>query len=214
MSNLAENWELSSFRIAAKEDLKHQIWEIWNNENPLPNNFWQRIWEYPWVFEHTKEFSSQLDVGGTYPFVLFKNWPTALSVDARNLNEIDHPLHCGLWPDGRLIVADATKIPLPDRSYDVVFCISSLEEMHDPKDVLTELLRIAKKRVVLTIDVGGNGLSPAEFEDVFASWALKAPKLSDKKLLTSLSPQILRWSQRLKWEYRKIRVVGIVLDRK
>ena len=213
MKNKFSNWSLTESTTAKNSDLFTAKTRAWNKENPLPSNFWQRIWEYPWILERSKNFSSQLDVGGTYPFVLFKSWPNAKSVDSRNLNLLDHELHKGKWPEGKLIVADATDMPIPDRSYDMVMCISSLEEMHHPDRVLSEIFRIANKRVILTIDVGGNGLDPKIYEQLFFPWNLKSPSNKNLSFMTSLSPAILFHGQRLKWVYRKIRVVGLVFDR-
>lgn len=205
-------YELTEIRWATKNDLmKHSLWRNWYKDNKLPRWFWQRTWEYPWVFSKVDSTKSVLDIGGTYPFVLFKNLPNAKSVDARDLNTFGHYLHKGLWPEGTLIISDAREIPLPDRSYETVISISALEEMLNPEKVLAEMMRLANKRVVITCDVGGYGIPISDFEALFSKWHVKYRK--SRNHLSSLSLVLLRYRQRPIWKNRKIRVVGLVFDR-
>ena len=205
-------YRLIEVRWASKYDLSRgPLWKLWNKENKLPRWFWQRVWEYPWVFSKVDSGSNVLDVGGTYPFVLFKQFPNAKSVDSRDLNVVGHELHDGLWPEGSLIISDARKIPLPSESFDTVFSISALEEMPNPKQVLSELMRISSRRVILTCDVGGYGIPKDEFEELFSEWDIKVKKSLGN--LSSLSLILLRYKQRPVWKNRKIRVVGLVFER-
>ena len=210
--SMEKTFQLAQIRWASKADLsKGQLWLSWAKNNRLPRWFWQRVWEYPWVFSKIQESESVLDVGGTYPFVLFKHFPRAVSVDSRDLNLIGHYLHDGLWPKGSLLIADAQKIPLSDKSFDCVISISALEEMQNPEKVLDEMMRIANKRVILTCDVGGSGISLSDFEKLFSAWEVKF--MDSKKYLTSLSPVLLKYGQRPIWRNRKIRVAGMVFER-
>jgi SAM-dependent methyltransferase len=205
-------FNLIEIHWAQKRDLASgTLWKSWFKDNKLPRWFWQRTWEYPWVLSKVDSKETLLDVGGTYPFVLFKHFPNAISVDSRDLNSVGHYLHDGLWPEGSLIISDARAIPLPDKSFDCVMSISALEEMPNPDQVLAEMMRIAKKRVVLTCDVGGYGIPVADFEKLFSLWNVTYTK--SLKMLTSLSPILVRYRQRPVWKNRKIRVVGLVFER-
>jgi len=205
-------YRLTELRWAAKKDLMDgSLWRNWYRDNKLPRWFWQRAWEYPWVFSKVDPTKSVLDIGGTYPFVLFKHLPNAKSVDSRDLNTVGHYLHDGLWPKGTLIISDAREIPLPDQSYETVISISALEEMPNPERVLAEMMRIANKRVVITCDVGGYGIPVSDFESLFSKWNVKYEK--SNRHLSSLSLVLLQYRQRPIWKNRKIRVVGLVFDR-
>jgi hypothetical protein len=205
-------FKVTEVRWATKSDLATgELWKKWGLDNRLPRWFWQRVWEYPWVFSKIDSPNSLLDVGGTYPFVLFKHFPSAKSVDARDLNIDPHPLHFGKWPEGTLIISDAREIPLENKSFDTVMSISALEEMPEPERVLGEMMRIASTKVIVTCDVGGYGIPPEDFKRLFSEWKIDIPR--DKNLLTSLSYQLLRYRQRPVWKNRKIRVVGIVFER-
>ena len=83
--------------------------------------------------------------------------------------------------------------------------------MPQPEQVISEMLRIASRRVIITCDVGGSGITVKDFEALFAEWGIKFQK--SRKLLTSLSPIIMIFGQRPTWKNRKIRVCGVVLDR-
>lgn len=55
------------------------------------------------------------------------------------------------YPDLEFSAGDITKLPFPDRSFDVVTCIEVLEHLEDPLPALKELLRVARRYVVVTV---------------------------------------------------------------
>lgn len=56
------------------------------------------------------------------------------------------------FPD---IVADAAKVPVDDKSYDVVCANELLEHVADPQAVLKEAVRVARKKVIITVPYEG-----------------------------------------------------------
>lgn len=48
------------------------------------------------------------------------------------------------------VAADATRLPFPDRSFDVVLCSEVVEHLEFPLEAMFELLRVARRAVVLT----------------------------------------------------------------
>ena len=207
-----KRWAVSDMRWANLRDLDLPLWRNWNRANPLPGNFWQRIWEYPYLASRIPAKASCLDVGGTYPFVLFANFPQARSVDCRDLNLLEHPLHHKQWPQGRLIIGDAAAIPLADASVPYVFSISALEEMADPIAVLREMLRLARHRVVVTVDVSDHlGLSRERVRELERFLGVRLPSLPSD-CLTSVSAELAGFGQLQSEEYRHIRVLGLTLD--
>lgn len=205
-------WRVSDIRWANLRDLQLPFWQEWNRRHRLPPGFWQRIWEYPYVASRIPAGMPVLDVGGTYPFVLFRHWPHAVSVDARDLNALDHVDHQGQWPEGRLIVADAAAIPVDDNAYPHVFSISALEEMPHVADVLSELLRVARHRVVVTADVSDElGLSRADVRELERVLGVRLPPIP-ADAITSIRPEIGDFGQPPAPEYRHIRVLGMTID--
>jgi SAM-dependent methyltransferase len=207
-----KTWAVTDARWANLRDLALPLWQEWNRRTPLPAGFWQRVWEYPYIASRIPAGSESLDVGGTYPMVLFSSWPNAVSVDIRDLNELDHPLHLGLWPAGKLLVADATRVPLEDDALPYAFSVSSLEEMPDPLAALEEMLRVARHRVVITLDVSDALGFPRErlheLEDLLGFQLPDVPA----DVLTSISPELGTVGQPPNPEYRHIRVLGLTID--
>ncbi len=207
-----KNYIVSDIRWANTKDLNLPFWTNWNKENPLPSNFWQRIWEYPYLCSRIPSSSKSLDIGGTYPFILFSNFPNAISIDCRDLNNLDHPLHLGKWPKDKLVVCDATNIPFGDNSFDHVFSISTIEEIPDLFAAIKEMIRLARHRVVITVDVSDKLGMPRyrmrELEDFLKT---RIPPLPPDSL-NSTSPILKKFGQQRNKEYKHIRVLGITLD--
>lgn len=207
-----KSWRVSDIRWANEADLSLPFWQKWNQKNPLPSGFWQRIWEYPYVASKIPRSDKSLDIGGTYPFVLFKNFPQSISVDCRNLNKLKHPLHFGKWSKGKLMIYDAAKIPVVSNSFNYVFSISSIEEMPHMFEVLKEMVRIAKYRVVVTIDVSDSlGVPIKKLRELEEFLGCKIPNLP-LDALTSQSNILKRFKQAKQVEYQHIRVLGFTLD--
>lgn len=205
-------WAVTDARWANLRDLALPFWQDWNRRHPLPPSFWQRVWEYPYVASRVPAGSASIDIGGTYPMVLFRSWPNAISVDIRDLNELDHPLHAGLWPKEKLIVSDASHIPLDDGAFLYAFSVSSLEEMPDPLGVLEEMLRLARHRVVVTLDVSDSlGLPRERLRDLEELLGFEVPDVPTDAL-TSVSPALQDMGQSPNPEYRHIRVLGLTID--
>ncbi len=206
-------WKVSDIRWANLSDLNLPFWIEWNKNNPLPDYFWQRIWEYPYLCSMIPSSGKILDIGGTYPFILFSNFPDAISVDCRDLNQLDHPLHKNKWPEGKLVVADATRISFDDNSFDYAFSISAIEEMPHPVDVMKEIIRLASDRVVITMDVSDKiGLSHNKLEKIEDFLKLKVPDLPDD-YLCSTSSILEKFGQKKVSLYEDIRVLGITIDK-
>ncbi len=207
-----KNWIVSDIRWANLRDLTLPLWEKWNKDNILPAGFWQRIWEYPYLISKIPSQESVLDIGGTYPDILFKQYPKAVSVDNRDLNTLNHPLHNGKWKKDTLIIADAADIPVDNDSYDYVFSISAIEEMPHTFEVLREMIRIAKYRVLVTLDVSDVlGLPLHKLRELELFLNIQIPQLP-LDALHSNQKELKKWNQKPTLEYDHIRVLGITID--
>ncbi len=47
-------------------------------------------------------------------------------------------------PAGRILCAQAESLPFPDRSFDIVYCFSTLEHVADPGRALSEMVRVLR----------------------------------------------------------------------
>lgn len=208
-----KNFKVKEICWATYSDLNLPFYRDWNRQNRIPGGFRQRIWEYPFVLLHIPKNDSNLDVGGTYPFILFKNFPNTVSLDSRDLNNLDHPLHKGLWPAGKLIVGDALKMPRANESFRYSFSISSLEEMPDPLQALKEMIRVTRERVVVTMDVSDIlGIDRRKLGKILGFLGVELPPVP-KDVLRSDDPRQVRFGKPQLSEYSHIKVLGIVIDK-
>jgi ubiquinone/menaquinone biosynthesis C-methylase UbiE len=67
--------------------------------------------------------------------------------------DLPDPLLANHWATRALSAtfADAARLPFPDRSFDLVLAIEMLEHVPDPSAVLTEIARVARGEVVLSV---------------------------------------------------------------
>lgn len=207
-----KSWAVTDIRWANEGDLQLSFWKKWNNSNPLPSGFWQRIWEYPYISSRIPSSASVLDIGGTYPFVLFKNFPIAISVNNRDLDKFPHSLHFKKWPKKKLIVCDETDISVENNSFDYVFSISTIEKMPDIFKVLGEMIRIAKYRVAVTVAVSDKvGIPVAKLREIEKFLGCRIPNLP-RDALTSTSGILSKYNQVKKKEFNHIRVLAFTVD--
>ncbi len=194
-------------------DMDRPFWRFWNRAHRLPQGFWQRVWEYPFVLLHVPKDEPSLDVGGTYPFVLFENFPKAVSLDIRDLNTLDHPLHKGLWPKEKLIIGDAMHMPVKDNAFRYSFSISAIEEMPDPVAVLKEMVRVTSERIVVTMDISNVlGVNDVKLAAVLEYLGIDLPAFPSRVMRSDDSLQ-KRYGQKPLKEFSDIRVLGIVIDK-
>lgn len=92
--------------------------------------------------EHDDEIVSVLDVGGATGADDLKNFMSGLSSHQWTTLDINESAD---------ITADASQIPLPDFSSDIVVCLDMLEHVSSAErlQVLSELIRVARKKVYL-----------------------------------------------------------------
>lgn len=127
---------------------------------------WSRKLELPWVVSciGPPEDLSVLDVGSgasALPIFLSRHGARVVSVDPESVRGL---------PDGSVsrVRAALPHLPFRDGAFDVVSCVSVLEHLGGFFDeYLTELCRVARRRVVLTFDAAFGpfsltGLSPFE----------------------------------------------------
>jgi ubiquinone/menaquinone biosynthesis C-methylase UbiE len=55
------------------------------------------------------------------------------------------------YPGKTFLVGKAEKLPFPDKSFDVVICITAIHNFDDVRQGLIEMKRVCKDRVVITV---------------------------------------------------------------
>lgn len=207
-----KNFRVSLAKWANWQDMQLPFYIQWNKNNPLPSGFWQRIWEYPFVASNIPQGGRSLDIGGTYPFVLFKNFPNAISVDIRNLNTLDHPLHKGLWPAEKLIIQDAADLNFANDSFEYSFSISAMEEMDNPLEVILEMIRVTRWKIIITLDISEHlGLDIQRLVELGNKLNFNIPTMPTDCLISN-DKRLRSWGIHPIDEYQHIRVLGLVIE--
>lgn len=180
-------------RIRALDDaLSFARWARLNDERPRllggPPASDERVIEIPWVLSRYRGERRVLDIGSVNAEPAYL--AALLELGADDLVGVD--LVTGQVPGMRIVAADVRTLPFADRSFDIVFCVSTLEHVgqdnrvyglaaeRDPaagKLALRELKRVLAPhgRAFLTVPCGDSEdadwfvqQAPDEWERLFA----------------------------------------------
>lgn len=137
-----------------------------------PLHQWSRQWEYPFMAEAVAEIVEGatgplaiLDAGAGmtfFPYYMMQKYPT-LSVECCDIDVSlegvyaavakRHPRH------PHFQVADLTRLPYADHSFDAVYCVSVLEHIPARETVMKEFSRVLKPggKLVVSFDLSLDG---------------------------------------------------------
>lgn len=123
----------------------------------LSEGWWSRHYEYPWAMKFAKPKMIVADMGCGYTWRPFAD---ALSYVAEEVWAVDSNsamLDLPTPENMMRVVADFTKpiAAIADETFDIIFCISVLEDVANPLDALKNFRRLLKPdgRIILTVDV-------------------------------------------------------------
>jgi len=96
--------------------------------------------------------TSILDVGSGEGFTLnFIKKNLDVKVEGVDFSPVAIKLGHALFPKIKLDVADIYRLPYKKRSIDLVLCTEVLEHLEHPREALEEIVRVAKKYVILSV---------------------------------------------------------------
>ncbi len=140
-----------------------------------PLHTWSRIWEYPYVYYHLKEWKTQYKGNGLpivvdfgsgvtfFPFAVAKLGYHVLCVDNDPICERDmkHAISFVPHNPGKIEfqLNNGLKIPLNNKEADIIYSISVLEHISNFTDIILEMARVLKDNgvLILTIDLDLRG---------------------------------------------------------
>lgn len=177
----------------------------WANQNVTPsmvdkirefNNYhWSRVFEYPWVAEKGdfKQGQWVLDAAGgdsSMQFYLAKLGCRVINVD------LETPQ---LKQDSVLrMVGDLKKLPFLNSTFSRIVCVSVLEHIENPKEVVKELCRVLDVggKLLLTFDVANykrwnHTVDVKVAEDILSEFEIKLPS-EPNNILEQSFPEIKR----------------------
>jgi SAM-dependent methyltransferase len=153
-------------------------------EDALHN--WSRIWEYPYSYQNIATYLSEqslltskiADIGSGvtfFPFCIAKLGPSVIcsDVDGVVARDMHRAVQVVEHAPGNVCfrMTDGVRLPFKEDELDVVYCISVLEHVDDPKVLAEEISRIVKPGglFVLTIDLdlrGDQELSVSKYKQL------------------------------------------------
>jgi len=93
-----------------------------------------------------------LDVGCGGCYVLNRIALANPNLECHGADSVPRTVPCA---EGRTPIvvhkADIVDMPFPDHSFDMVICTHTLEHLRDPRKALNELIRIAKRRLIIVV---------------------------------------------------------------
>ena len=139
----AEIFQKAGFINVQVEPWPGQIWTGAQTDMIIraykhPNIPYKKGDRHQWIRDHVKASESIIDLG-CGPTQVWEGWGyNVKTVDERN----------DFHPD---IVCKADSVPLPNKSFDTVILGDILEHYDIPSRLLTEAMRLAKKKIVITV---------------------------------------------------------------
>ncbi len=165
---------ISDVEAAEKLESFRLMWEysrsyLLNNESNLTGykwikdsfNQWSRIYEYPYCFEILKneiaDGARVLDAGSGvtfFPFFLNSKYKVTC-IDQDDYSNIFDSINVSEKTDVSFIRSGLHTIPIPDNSFDAIYCISVLEHTDEYDTILKELYRLLKPQglLIATFDI-------------------------------------------------------------
>jgi SAM-dependent methyltransferase len=166
---------------------------------PLAVSHWSRFFEYPWAWIEgdLKGHHTILDAGGGLsPFQLLAATvcKAVVNVDAARREVVEKAGLAYAFKAARNLsveYGDIRKLLYTDGSFDRVFCISVLEHLDRPEEVLNELLRVLRPggHLLLTMDVteGGDGFSHAQADALLRGYIGQLPPKPQDAILVRVN---------------------------
>lgn len=135
--------------------------------------FWEPVIpDFIEYFKLTKE-SSVLDVGCGKGFMLYDLLRAVPGITVRGIDISEYAIeNCKEEMKPYLMVADARKLPFPDKSFDVVISVTTLHNLDREgcAQGLREIQRVSRGKSFITLDAYRNDKEKKEMED----WNLTA----------------------------------------
>jgi len=127
----------------------------------LFQKYWhQKKWRTLKKFLKESAKGSFLDIGcadGTTTFQIYKNFPN-LKITGLDYYRKAIEFARRTKPQIKFVIADVHKLPFPNRSFDIVSAIETLEHVQNPHEALAEIKRVLKPGGFLIIVQDTNSL--------------------------------------------------------
>lgn len=139
--------------VPASEDIPTgNTYDKYSSKNPIERRLMAGFFAALDTMVPSAAPASVLEVGvgeGEVSSRLAERWPEAHMVGL-DLPDPELAIH---WPGARFsgAFADIAHLPFPDHSFDLVLAIEVLEHVPDPAAALTEITRVARRNIVVSV---------------------------------------------------------------
>lgn len=121
----------------------------YNSKNPIERWLWQRKKHVIKDMLGRIPYKSVIDVGcgdgGLLELVQKDSWYTGVDISPTQLSSFRQLLKENKRNHVHLVHSDVSKLPFPDKSFDIAFACDVLEHVLEPEKVLKEIQRVVKK---------------------------------------------------------------------
>lgn len=140
-----------------------------------PLHTWSRVWEYPYVYHHLRQWRAGRQNGGCLSVVDLGSGVTSFPFSVARLGyhvtcvDIDPTVSMDISKAVRIIdhrpgqvdcrLCDNSNLPFLDGEVDAVYCVSVLEHVSNFENTIKEVFRVLKSHgmFILTIDMDMSG---------------------------------------------------------
>jgi len=208
-----KDWVVTDIRWANLRDLQLPFWQKWNSAHRLPHGNWKRTWEYPFICSKIPFGRQSPDSWDDGDQTVPENDNPRINPDlpttttTRNAFESrENP------PKKRIISANSKTLSGNDNSYDYIFHLSQEEEIPELFPTLTEMIRVAKYRIVITLAISDKqGIPLEKLRDLEKKLNIRIPPLP-ADALHSNQKAIKKFHQNIVGNDHHIRILGFTID--
>lgn len=124
-----------------------------SNNNPLAKMLLDNFYKEVFKMLQGKEIESVLDAGCGEGITLRKFKDKKVGKVHEGIEYMDEAIEIGkkVNPDLKIKKGDIYELPYKDSNFDLVVCTEVLEHLEDPKKALSELTRVSKKYLLLSV---------------------------------------------------------------
>lgn len=134
-------------------DVSTTNFEKHTSNNPLQKLLLANFYRESFKMLRSINPESILDVGAGEGFTLNKLEQEGIGKNLEGIEYMEEAIELGkkLYPNVKIKKGDIYKLPYKDNSFDVIICTEVLEHLDRPDEALTELKRVTKKYLLLSV---------------------------------------------------------------
>ncbi len=188
-----KTYKVTNIKWANFGDLNLPFYSLYKYKIRIPSNYWSGIWEYPFISLHIPEDAKclSLNIDHEHPNLL-NSFPNATSFSLKNLK-------CSM-------------IPYEDDSVEYAFFNETFNDIFEPVNIINELLRITKNRVVIILKISDyNSLCWDMLIHLSRIYGFNIPPIPSDRLVSS-DKKVKKYGVTPNKNDDHIRILGLIFE--